>query len=115
MVRKILYLNSYEDNNLNIKFENLINLCFDYLSTEDNLYLYNLPKGKIDNFEDTKYDYLDERYLNYLQENNFKQNIILICIIDRYKYSEFINNITYPYINQLHFNLFDEVNELFMF
>ena len=115
MIRKILYLNSYEDNNLNIKFENLINLCFDYLSTEDNLYLYNLPKGKIDNFEDTKYDYLDERYLNYLQENNFKQNIILICIIDRYKYSEFINNITYPYINQLHFNLFDEVNELFMF
>ena len=115
MIRKILYLNSYEDNNLNIKFENLINLCFDYLSTEDNLYLYNLPKGKIDNFEDTKYDYLDERYLNYLQKNNFKQNIILICIIDRYKYSEFINNITYPYINQLHFNLFDEVNELFMF
>ena len=115
MVRKILYLNSYEDNNLNIKFENLINLCFNYLSDEDNLYLYNLPKGKIDNFEDTKYDYLDERYLNYLQENNIKQNIILICIIDRYKYSEFINNITYPYINQLHFNLFDEVNELFMF
>ena len=46
MIRKILYLNSYEDNNLNIKFENLINLCFDYLYTEDNLYLYNLPKGK---------------------------------------------------------------------
>ena len=115
MVRKILYLNSYEENNLNIKFENLINLCFNYLSGEDNLCLYNLPKGKIDNFEDSKYDYLDERYLNYLQENNVKQNIILICIIDRYKYSEFINNITYPYINQLHFNLFDEVNELFMF
>ena len=115
MVRKILYPNSYEDNNLNIKFENIIDLCFNYLSSEDNLYLYNLPKGQIDNLEDTKYDYLDEKYLNYLQENNVKQKIILICIIDRYKYSEFINNISYPYINQLHFNLFDEVNELFMF
>ena len=31
-ISMILYLNSYEDNNLNIKFENLINLCFDYLS-----------------------------------------------------------------------------------
>jgi len=115
MVRKILYPNSYEDNNLNIKFENIIDLCFNYLSSEDNLYLYNLPKEQIDNLEDTKYDYLDEKYLNYLQENNVKQKIILICIIDRYKYSEFINNISYPYINQLHFNLFDEVNELFMF
>jgi len=115
MVRKILYPNSYEDNNLNIKFENIISLCFNYLSSEDNLYLYNLPKGQIDNLEETKYDFLDEKYLNYLQENNVKQKIILICIIDRYKYSEFINNITYPYINQLHFNLFDECNELFMY
>jgi hypothetical protein len=70
---------------------------------------------KIDELEDSKYDYLDQKYLNYIQENNVKQSIILICIIDRYKYSEFINNITYPYIKQLHFNLFDEFNELFMF
>ena len=115
MIRKILYHNSYENNNLNIKLDNIINLCFNYLSSEDYLYLYNLPKGNIDNLGDKKYNYLDEKYLNYLQENNIKQKIILICIIDRYKYSEFINDIIYPYINQLHFNLFDEVNELFMF
>ena len=114
IVRKILYRESYE-NNLNIKFESIINLCFNYLSWIDELLLYNLPKMKIDELEDSKYDYLDQKYLNYIQDNNVKQSIILICIIDRYKYSEFINNITYPYIKQLHFNLFDEFNELFMF
>ena len=113
IVRKILYRESYE-NNLNIKFESIINFCFNYLSWIDELLLYNLPKMKIDELEDSKYDYLDQKYLNYIQDNNVKQSIILICIIDRYKYSEFINNITYPYIKQLHFNLFDEFNELFM-
>ena len=115
MVRKILYRESYEENNLNIKFENIINFCFYYLSSIDELILYNLPKVKIDELADSKYDYLDQKYYSYLQENNVKQNIILICIIDRYKYSEFINDINYPYIKQLHFNLFDEFNELFMF
>ena len=115
MVRKILYRESYEENDLNIKFENIINLCFVYLSSIDELLLYNFPKVKINELADSKYDYLDQKYFNYIQENNSKQGIILICIIDRYKYSEFINNITYPYIKQLHFNLFDEFNELFMF
>jgi hypothetical protein len=61
------------------------------------------------------HEFLDEKYFNYLEKYNIKQIIKLICIIDRYKYCEYINNITYPYINELHFILYTEVDELFMF
>ena len=46
-----------------------------------------------------------------------KQKISLICIIDRYNYSEYINNIIYPHIYELHFTLFtnSSFDEFFMF
>lgn len=65
--------------------------------------------------KDEVVEFLDEKYFNYLEKYNIKQIIKLICIIDRYKYCEYINNITYPYINELHFILYTEVDELFMF
>ena len=55
--------------------------------------------------------------MDFLEKRNNKQKIKLICVIDRYKYCEYIYNITYPNINELHFDLFiqSNFNELFMF
>ena len=55
--------------------------------------------------------------MNYIGDKNIQQKICLICIIDRYKYSEKINNIIYPHIYKLLFTLFSksDFNELFMF
>ena len=62
-------------------------------------------------------EFLDEKYLRYIENTNLKQKLNLICIINRYKYSERINTILYPYINELHFTLFSNssFDENFMF
>ena len=96
----------------------IISLCFDYLTTLDNIFLYNLSKGNIDDLEyKESNEFLDKKYLRYIEDKNLKQKICLICIIDKYKYSEYINNIIYPYITELHFSLFSNLsfNEYFMF
>ena len=73
---------------------------FDYLTSLKKIVLYNLP-----------YDNnLDNKYLKYISNINIKQNIELICIIDRFNYSQFIDAITYPYITSLHFALFSKEN-----
>ena len=109
------YSYCYLNNN---KQNKIISLCFDYLTTLDKIFLYNLSKGNIDeiNYENNN-ELLDQKYLKYIEGKNMRQKICLICIIDRYKYSELINNITYPYINELHFTLFSNLsfNENFMF
>ena len=65
--------------------------------------LYNLPKYGTNEDSDTQ-DFLDEQYLNYIDKLNSNQKIILICIIDRHKYCEYIHNLTYPNFYQLHLN-----------
>ena len=96
--------------------KNIINLFFDYLSTQEKCLLYNLPKYEANEEYNTQ-DYLDEQYLNYIERLNSSQKLILICIIDRHKYCEYINNLTYPNCYQLHFVLFsqDELNKLFLY
>jgi len=90
----------------------LLSLCFDYLTTLDDLYLYNLPKeeneiiNNINSINESNDNYIDSEYLNYIENKNIKQKICLICIIDRYKYSDKINNIKYPHIYKLLFTLF---------
>ena len=109
----------------------VIEFCFDYLSTFDKIYLHNFPKNINkeninNNFLNMPKDLneinleeinLDAKYLEYLENKKLKQKIFLICVIDRYKYSEFIDNITYPYIYELQFSLFTKSNfdDLFMF
>ena len=94
----------------------IINLFFDYLSLQEKCILYNLPKYGTNEDSDTQ-DFLDEQYLNYIDKLNSNQKIILICIIDRHKYCEYIHNLTYPNFYQLHFVLFnqDELSELFLY
>ena len=108
------YLNKSDNNKL--PKGDIINFCFEYFSTLDTFLLYNLPKrlGEAEE-KDEVVEFLDEKYFNYLEKYNIKQIIKLICIIDRYKYCEYINNITYPYINELYFILYTEVDKLFMF
>ena len=96
--------------------KNRIEIIFDFLSTQKNCSLYNLHQLQPD--EAIKEDeYLDEKYLNYLEKENIKQDIKLICIINQDKYCNLIQNINYPYIYQLHFQLFsnDNSEELLMF
>ena len=118
------FKNNYDKNKL-------ISLFFDYLSTLDNVFLYNLPdeeKNNFDNknkdintlnkFNNLSEDFLDRKYLTYIENSkSITQKISLICIIDRYKYCEYINNVVYPNIYELHFKLFSNsnINELFMF
>ena len=99
----------------NLKEEDIINFCFDYFSTIDSFLLYNLPKRLKENEENDTNEFLDEKYLNFIENYSIKQMIKLICIIDRNKYCEYINNITYPYIYELHFIMYSEIDELFMF
>ena len=56
----------------------------DFISGRDKFILYNLP------YENN----LDKKYLNYLTKNNLNQKIELICIIDRFNYSQYIESIT---------------------
>ena len=107
----------------------LLSLCFDYMTTLDDLFLYNLPKEenaneiiiKTNNINESNDNNLDSEYLNYIVNKNIRQKICLICIIDRYKYSYKRNNIKYPkkypHIHKLLFTLFSksDFNELFMF
>ena len=120
VIKRILTdLKEYNENN-NILYKNtIINLLFDYLLTEENILLYNLPNILLEN-KDLEIDgFLDIKYFNYIKNKSYyiKQNITFICIIDRHKYSLNMDNIIYPYINELHFKLFNhiELNELFMF
>ena len=95
----------------------IINLIFDNLQIFDDLILYNIS-GSIDDLKNEENDeLLDDKYLRYIETLNIRQKICLICIIDRYKHSEFINNIIYPYINELHFTLFTNTSfsKTFMF
>ena len=86
-----------KDNNEYIKIEKFL---FDHLTSREKVALYNLP-----------YDNnLDNKYLKYISNINIKQNIGLICIIDRFNYSQFIDTITYPYITSLNFSLFSKEN-----
>ena len=101
----------------------VLNLCFDFLTTLDSLYLYNLPNEIKendyikDNTDELNDSFLDAKYLRYIEDKNMKQKISLICIIDRYNFSEYINNIIYPHIYELHFTLFtnSSFDEFFMF
>ena len=93
----IIYNNNQKDNN---EYNQIENFLFDYLTTNEKVVLYNLP-----------YDNnLDNKYLKYISNLNIKQKIGLICIIDRFNYSQFIDAITYPYITSLHFALFSKEN-----
>jgi len=86
-----------KDNNENIQIEKFL---FDYLTSLEKVSLYNLP-----------YDSnLDNKYLKYISNINIKQGIGLVCIVDRFNYSQFIDAITYPYITSLHFVLFSKKN-----
>ena len=120
--QSIIYeiINKYTDFFTNNCYDlnKIISLYFDYLTTFDKIFLYNIPKGNNDDIiYNIKNNFLDEKYLKYASDNNLKQKICLGCIIDRYKYSEYINNIIYPYINELYFSLFSNIffNENFMF
>ena len=86
-----------KDNNEYIRIEKFL---FDYLTSHEKVVLYNLP------YENN----LDNKYLKYISNINIKQNIGLICIIDRFNYSKFMDAITYPYIISLHFALFSKEN-----
>ena len=45
----------------------IISLCFDYLTTLDNIFLYNLSKGNIDDLEyKESNEFLDKKYLRYI-------------------------------------------------
>ena len=116
-ILKDYYFKNYYDQ------QKLISLCFDCLSTLDNLYFYNLPKeentinNNINNIDMSNNNYLDEEYLNYIENSSLKQKICLICLIDRYKYCNNTNNIINHNIYKLHFTLFSNssFDELFMF
>ena len=95
---------------------NIINIFFDFLTTKKKIRLYNLPNKDLSK-EDEIDENLDQKYINYIIRNNVIQKIELICIIDKYNYIEYINNIIYPYIEDLYFILFprEHFNDLFMF
>ena len=116
IVEKILRPYLDKSDKYKLQKGDIINFCFEYFSTLDIFLLYNLPirLGEAEEKEEV-FEYLDEKYFNYLQKYNIKQMIKLICIIDRYKYCEYISNINYAYISELHFVLYTEVDELFMF
>ena len=120
VIKRILTdLKEYNESNDLLNKKILINLLFDYLLTEENFLLYNLPDILLEN-KDLEFDvFLDIKYFDYIKNKSYyiKQNITFICIIDRHKYSLNMDNIIYPYINKLHFKLFSHVdlNELFMF
>ena len=114
-IMKII-INCILENNKNISRKNLFSFAFDYLSCQDNVLLYNIQKNK--NLKEEKKMYaLDEEYLKIIEKKKVKQNISLICIINRYKYNKNISSVTYPHINSLHFTLFKDTtfNPNFMF
>ena len=94
-IKDISSIFSYEKD-----YNNIRSLFFDYLSNREKFILYNIP------YENN----LDKKYLNHLINNNNKQNIELICIIDRFNYSQYIDSITYPYITSLNFVLISAKN-----
>lgn len=81
----------------------------DIASIENYFYLFSL----LDNF--TIYhktnniisdnNSVDKKYLDYLEKNKIKQKIKLICIIDSNSYSKYLFDITYKYINEVHFKI----------
>ena len=101
----ILSVISKDTNNDNISA--LEEFIFDYLTSHNKITLYNIFHS----------NNLDNKYLNYISTINIQQNIELICIIDRFNYSQFIDNISYAYITSLNFMLFSERNhdDLFMY
>ena len=120
VIKRILTdLKEYNESNDLLFKKVIINLLFDYLLTEENFLLYNLPNILLEN-KDLKIDwFLDIKYFNYIKNKSYyiKQNLTFICIIDRHKYPLNMDNIIYPYITKLHFKLFSHIdlNELFMF
>ena len=101
-IKNILSIIKIDDRNQkdNNEFIQIEKFLFDYLTSHEKVVLYNLP------YETN----LDNKYLKYISNINIKQNIGLICIIDRFNYSQFIETITYPYITSLHFALFSKEN-----
>ena len=120
VIKRILTdLKEYNESNDLLFKKVIINLLFDYLLTEENFLLYNLPNILLEN-KDLEIDgFLDIKYFNYIKNKSYyiKQNLTFICIIDRHKYPLNMDNIIYPYITKLHFKLFSHIdlNELFMF
>ena len=103
--------------NYKIKKKDLVNFCLDYLSIKKNFILCNIPNIQTIQEKNKQKIFLDEKYLNLIEQKKINQNINLICIIDKHKYSEKIVNISYPYINSLLFTMFNSIqfNEEFMF
>ena len=99
------------DNNIDEQF---LKLIFDLISSEQEFFIYFLPYKKITqkdyNIAMNNYEDLDLKYLKYLEKYKINQKIRLICIIDNNKYYEKIDIITYPYIYQIHFELFNHLN-----
>ena len=91
----------------NYSIELMKYFIFDHLTTFKKLPLYNMHYEK--NF--------DNEYLKYISNLNINQNIELICIIDRFNHSQFIDVIKYPYITSLHFSLFsyEDLDDKFMY
>ena len=53
--------------------DKILSLCFDYLSTLDNIFLYNLSDENIDDLnEQNKIEFLDKKYLRYIESKNSK-------------------------------------------
>ena len=120
VIKRILTdLKEYNESNDHLFKKVLIQLLFDYLLTEENFLLYNLPSTLLEN-KDLEIDgFLDIKYFNYIKNKSYyiKQNLTFICIIDRHKYPLNMDSIIYPYITKLHFKLFshNDLNEFFMF
>ena len=95
------------NNKQNYSIEIMKYFIFDHLTTFKKLPLYNL------NYENN----FDNEYLRYIYNLNIMQNIELICIIDRFNHSQFIDVIKYPYITSLHFSLFscEDLDDKFMY
>ena len=115
MIEKVS-LKFFLDNNNNYGYD----ILFSFLQSNEYLTLYNFQRINNDNII---YNYnnkildkdsilLDENYLYFLEKNNIKQKIKLICIINN-EYIKYINNMTYPYIYQLHFEFGkNNINEM---
>ena len=75
-ILKDYYFKNYYDQ------QKLISLCFDCLSTLDNLYLYNLPKeentinNNINNIDMPNNNYLDAEYLNYIENSSSSKKFV---------------------------------------
>ena len=110
----------------NSEFENfnkddLINFSFDYFSSLDNFFIYNLQKEKknINNESNNKNDLTDDIFLRYIENNGNNKKICLICILGKFQNYTNIDSIVYKNVNELYFTLLTKnnlhLNELNLF